>query len=525
MLPRSLNIRDVTLLIIGAAAMTRRMTRTLRETRTVATTATQTATTTLTVEPEHTPIIDASITIPETELVEHAPGWTVFRNLYMAHGALYIVTSKKDVFPAIRMMTSTGYNLDNLPEHEPLREPTAEHMDFLTPEEAKVLWGADTEAGETLNRIFTVEGTTWLFNDPRQMLRHYYHLVAELFLGAWAFWTGSFTESSVATAWQYTHSYPPPPKVDRIIFIHSDLDGWRDAPGFDAYFLRAVFPSTTIEHQEGWKDRVDMTTFRSSDTYGMAHQRAWHFPLVLIADRVAAFRGASCGSRTQRTASESLEHMLLLGKLPGIAVAGWWTPIRTAMWRYAGVQLESGLWPDMVHQPPSHDAAVLALSQRVIPNQIVITYISRQRGSRRKLIQEDHDGLVGALQELVEKKGPSWELQVLEAETMTKDMQVRAVSRSTIMLGVHGNGLTHLVLMPQTRISTVIELFIPGGFAHDYQWTATALGMTHYGVWNDTYFTGGETQVAYPEGFQGDSIPVYGPTVAQLIEDRVEGRL
>jgi hypothetical protein len=54
------------------------------------------------------------------------------------------------------------------------------------------------------------------------------------------------------------------------------------------------------------------------------------------------------------------------------------------------------------------------------------------------------------------------------------------------MLGVHGNGLTHMIAMAPTPISTVIEIFYPGGFAHDYQWTATALGMKHFGVWNDT---------------------------------------
>ena len=54
------------------------------------------------------------------------------------------------------------------------------------------------------------------------------------------------------------------------------------------------------------------------------------------------------------------------------------------------------------------------------------------------------------------------------------------------MLGVHGNGLTHLVMMPPTRVSAVIEMFIPGGFAHDYEWTTRALGMRHFAVWNDT---------------------------------------
>lgn len=75
------------------------------------------------------------------------------------------------------------------------------------------------------------------------------------------------------------------------------------------------------------------------------------------------------------------------------------------------------------------------------------------------------------------------------------------------MFGVHGNGLTHLIAMAPTAITTVIEIFYPGkalspehyrhtnkslgwfkgGFARDYQWTAESLGIKHYGVWNDTY--------------------------------------
>jgi len=112
-------------------------------------------------------------------------------------------------------------------------------------------------------------------------------------------------------------------------------------------------------------------------------------------------------------------------------------------------------------------------------------------------------------------------------------------------MGVHGNGLSHLVLMDPNRYSAVIEIFVPGGFSHDYEWTANSLGIRHYSIWNDTcvhlhlmvtylrlygsflrYFTApNEPKVSYPPGFQGRNIPVYGPTVAQLIEDRLEGRL
>ena len=42
-------------------------------------------------------------------------------------------------------------------------------------------------------------------------------------------------------------------------------------------------------------------------------------------------------------------------------------------------------------------------------------------------------------------------------------------------------------MMSPTPISTVIELFFPGGFAHDYEWTARALGHKHFAVWNNTY--------------------------------------
>lgn len=46
--------------------------------------------------------------------------------------------------------------------------------------------------------------------------------------------------------------------------------------------------------------------------------------------------------------------------------------------------------------------------------------------------------------------------------------------------------LQHLIMMPVTPVSTVIEIFYPGGFAHDYHWTAHALGMRHFAIWNDT---------------------------------------
>jgi hypothetical protein len=61
----------------------------------------------------------------------------------------------------------------------------------------------------------------------------------------------------------------------------------------------------------------------------------------------------------------------------------------------------------------------------------------------------------------------------------------------------------------QNPRSTVIEFFFPGGFAEDYEFTCRALGIKHYGVWNDHVFTAPDLPaIAYPDGFQKNEIPL-----------------
>lgn len=442
---------------------------------------------------EHVSSSKPAVAFLETTLVEHVPGWTVFRDIYMFNGTLLIVSSSPSSFPEIRYMTSTGLAADVTPDNIAAREPTKWNMDFLSPEQAAQRWGTTAEN----RRIISVEGNTLLFNDPPQFLAHYYHFCAELLLGTWSFWTGA------------AHPKPPPP-IHRAIFPHSSAAGWRDHPGFNSYFLRAAFPSLTVEVDIDWQDRVVATAESDVD-------QAWHFPYLLLADRSAAFRGRLCGSANQRTASESVDGLIARSKLD---VGGlWWRPIRSAVWHFAGATENV---PSVKQGEPLDE-----LYEET--DKFTITYISRQR-TRRRLIPEDHELLVAELEALVARKnaeamltkGKEWVLNIVGAETLTKNEQVRLASQTNVLLGVHGNGLSHLILMPRTRFSAVIEIFYPGGFSHDYEWTARALGLTHFGMWNDTYFTEENTpKVHYPEGFQGPNIPIYGPTVANLIEKRI----
>jgi len=265
-------------------------------------------------------------------------------------------------------------------------------------------------------------------------------------------------------------------------------------------FFYSSFPSITIEVQENWEDRIFMT--RKGD-------KAWVFERVLLTDRSAAFRGDSCGGQTQRTASEAYE------AVRDKASKYWWEPIRRSVLQFAGVGQE--ILDLAINYPAQGDVQA---SKR----KPVITYISRQSGSRRKLIDNDHQSLVIAVERLAARRG--WEFNVVDAGSLEQEEQLRLAARTTVMLGVHGNGLTHLLLMAPTPVSTVIEMFYPGGFAHDYEWTTRALNMKHFAVWNDTWHSfPTEPHVDYPEGFQGDTIPVHGDSVARLIEQRLDGIL
>lgn len=265
-----------------------------------------------------------------------------------------------------------------------------------------------------------------LFNDPGQFLNHYYHFVAELWLGAWAFWHSAWSKASISPSNSYSLSHPAPPPIHRAIFTHANVHEWRDNPGFNAYFLRAAFPSISVETQQDWEDRITIT----ADT---KHQdRVWHLPVALLADRSAAFRGQLCGSSTQRTASEAVEFMKQNHKLMGSNVGGWWEPIRVAVWRFAGVSTEPIGAAQPVLGQVDDDGKDSTDPILPMPEKVVITYISRQAVSRRKLLQDDHTALVAALEDLVTRKGTSWELHVLYAERMTKDEQIRAAAKTTV---------------------------------------------------------------------------------------------
>ncbi|KAG8726126.1 hypothetical protein FRC11_000798, partial [Ceratobasidium sp. 423] len=271
---------------------------------------------------------------------------------------------------------------------------------------------------------------------------HYYHFVAELLMGTWRMLVAY--DPHVNARGEYTKI----PTPARAIFPHVEPKVWHDGPSFNQFFLHAVWPGIGMEFNDAWDDRVKLT--RSSDPADPNNKttHAFLYEKVLLADRSASFRGAhySVNARTVSEAVEATRSDLENG--PGIDKGKWWwEPLRRRVLKMSSVDQaiqDLSLWWY------GSEADVARLSEKLEGGKPTfrITYISRQTARHRKLIKEDHDGLVVALKELVERKNglpPSpenrpWDLEIVEAEHISREEQVRIAARTTVMLGVHGNG-------------------------------------------------------------------------------------
>lgn len=105
--------------------------------------------------------------LPRTRVLNHAPGWTMFENLYMSNGTLFVVLGAEDKengldrgmvkdgwengFPLRRMMISTGLYGYASAENIAAREPTDKEMSFISAEDATRRWG---------DRVWEIEGHT-----------------------------------------------------------------------------------------------------------------------------------------------------------------------------------------------------------------------------------------------------------------------------------------------------------------------------------------------------------------------------
>ncbi|KAF4616544.1 hypothetical protein D9613_008387 [Agrocybe pediades] len=393
-------------------------------------------------------------------------GFTMFDRLYVKNGTIFVVSSIPAVFPDPKLILARPLDVG----HGDSVDPTPKELQVVTPEQAKFMLD---------NRATVIGGMSFILYDTAQFMGHYYHWWGELILGAMRVYSSLALVPEIET---------PLPTPARFLLPNIMNHDWRDPAGVNGPLMRAAFPEASIERMDLWEDIIDLNS-------------TFVFERAMIVSRPAAHRHPLA----------SVWYKMISSTMNATVPPFFWEPLRKRL-----------ITNTIGYVPVLNNAGVVVSP----PNSLapVVTYVSRQNHGR-SLLPSDHEKLVEALRGL-EEEGICV-VNVVAMETMTFTDQIETAARSTIMLGIHGNGLTHQLWMPSGPRSTVIEIYFPKAYAHDYEILARNMGHKHYAVWNDTTLT-------YPAGqwyhgvewgnrtdFNGFSIPVHGPTVAAVIRERL----
>ncbi|KZO90815.1 hypothetical protein CALVIDRAFT_558497 [Calocera viscosa TUFC12733] len=259
---------------------------------------------------------------------------------------------------------------------------------------------------------------------------------------------------------------------NRLMYSHVNSTKWRDRAHMVPFMVRAMFGSIEMSFAEDWSEMASM-------------DYTFVFDRVVLFDRWAAQNGPNSGRVRKCTAEAfSLGH-----------VEHFWEPIRQSAIQFA-----------------DRAKGMAYMRGPTVP---VVTYVSRQ-STKRRLVAEDHDGLVQALTDAQEILG--YELRVAQMENISKADQIKLSSQTTIMLGVHGNGLSNMLWMERSSRSTVMEIHFPQAFVVDYEVAAMSLGHQYRGFWNDTYFIEQRGPQSL-KGMHGSNIVIHAPTVISAIAE------
>ncbi|KAF9525434.1 hypothetical protein CPB83DRAFT_859556 [Crepidotus variabilis] len=416
-------------------------------------------------------------------------GFWMFSKLYLHKGTIYAVAptwAEKESYPDLKFILAQPKKMG--PESSGDKaKPTEKEMVVLTADEAKSLIGA-LENAELLG------GLSIILYDVNQFMAHYYHWWGELMLG---------TVKSYSAA----ISSPPrhrvvPLEPSQFITPHVANQSWRDRAGVNKPLMQAAFPGASVEDKGYW-DKLQNTN------------QTFVFEQAMIVSRIAAHKHPLARSWGK-----------MIGSTMNTTVPlGFWEPLRRRvvqnMAKRGTNQITSLITPR--GRASKKEDSLLKSSVLSHTRKPLVLYISRQATPHRRLRTEDDEDLIRAL-EALDIEGVC-EFQAVKMEKLNFQDQIKLIARSTVLIGLHGNGLTHQIWMPSSPQSTIIEIFYPKMYLHDYEMLALNVGHKHYAVWNDTFVT-------YPEGetFPGTrtgpelhsvTIPVQGQTVAQIVRERL----
>ncbi|KAF7351266.1 hypothetical protein MSAN_01558100 [Mycena sanguinolenta] len=256
---------------------------------------------------------------------------------------------------------------------------------------------------------------------------------------------------------------------------HADVTTRRQrvVNGIHPELVKAAFPSMTVMYYEDWEDYHLMEV-------------PYVIERLVVADRTAAGYGVQAQEPIYAPAFKF-----------GSTSEYWWEPIRRNLATYFEAYGEG------------------------VPKKVV-TYVQRQSHTHGlRLSDKDHSALVDALHKLQRDRG--YEVHIvsnIDEETSWSD-RLRAIVRSSVILGVHDSNLLDSVYMQRTPHATLMEFFPPQTFAQEQELVAKSVGIRYIAWWNDRQFSGDKLpSISYPH--QGDPVPIDVSAVIAAIQQTLQ---
>ncbi|KAL7424708.1 hypothetical protein Q5752_000392 [Cryptotrichosporon argae] len=271
-------------------------------------------------------------------------------------------------------------------------------------------------------------GTTVLITSIH-LYEWFYHFAVDFVQGAFA----TLARVSPLDHPETAHTVPLP-VPDRLIVPFREH--WRDGWGMTEMYTRAIFGDNFISYFH-WQQLV-------SSRYG----DPWiGFERVVIEDNDASHFGDT---------ANSIWGKIALNALHAAPSPYYYRTIRQTLLRRLGIR-----------DPGARPALGRALDH--VPK---VVYIDRQNTNRR-LVDDDHRRLVHLLEEFAGAE----KAHVVHArwDRIEPEDQVEITSDADILLGVHGQGLTHELFM----------LFPKFVFSRHYEPLSVSLGHQHHVIWED----------------------------------------
>jgi hypothetical protein len=216
--------------------------------------------------------------------------------------------------------------------------------------------------------------------------------------------------------------------VTRIVLAGDgrlDLANWRGPNGINEHLLKALFPNAQIQ------------TWQEFHAEALQQNRPLLFQRLVTSDRAQTLDRPIC-QRINKMLAE---------------VAAQISPRSIS-------QLATRLHSYAKTEPKLHD-------------KLRVTYT--KRGPPRTLSPELESQLLDRLKAI-----PGVELQAVDFAKISFEEQIRCIAQTDLLLGVHGNGLSHALFLPDQ--AAVIEILPPDSMILDYRLFSEARGLRYYAI-------------------------------------------